>query len=73
MELNVKNREDAGSCQFCDKGKVTEFGKMIFPYQKVAVITGGRNHKSIICKECLDELNSITKLTEKTTVWNREE
>jgi hypothetical protein len=54
----INNIIDEGSCNFCNKGKITKDGnKLIFPYDKV-ILLEGKKISVVFCEECLDEFQN---------------
>lgn len=49
---------NAGSCNFCDQGKLTPSGNNLsYPYKKVTIIQSDRGGiRANICNSCLEEL-----------------
>lgn len=60
MEIKKANlRDGGGSCNFCDRGKLSEFGNNLdFPYDHVYVVQG-RSVEVRICEDCITQMKKI--------------
>lgn len=49
-----------GSCNYCNRGKINSDNRtnLVYPYETVYVIDG-KKISSVICEDCLKELQSI--------------
>ncbi len=57
---DIKKREDAGSCNFCKRGR-SEPGNdcQVFPYSHVMVVTGNGGVVVRFCNDCFIELKKL--------------
>lgn len=67
MKVTIEQvKKDGASCNFCNKGVFdAKEIKLKYPYDTVISFTGERSGlKACICRECLEDLYTIAKLTE---------
>ncbi|MNJ90252.1 hypothetical protein D3C87_78470 [compost metagenome] len=68
MEAKFGNVRSLGSCNFCNRGKLTASGyDLIYPYDKVYEIEGNAI-KVRICSDCIEQLKNIDDLVDATTI-----
>ena len=55
MKASKESRSDAGSCNFCSRGKIApNRSKLVYPYEEVYTIEDGSRNglKASICVDC---------------------
>lgn len=59
MKVEKSTVQKDGSCNYCDKGKLSLGGhSLVYPYALVFVVKGNYI-KSVFCEDCLSELSKI--------------
>lgn len=58
MDVRIKNTITEGSCNYCEKGKLSSGGiGLIYPYNQVVV--KGKSISTRFCKECFEKLANM--------------
>ena len=61
MKIHIKERQEVGSCNYCDKGVISLSGMGLnYPYDEVIEVKGIQT-STRFCFECFKKLNNFKK------------
>lgn len=60
MEISVKGRKEAGSCNYCDRAEVYGISWVQYPYEEIIEVKGNQT-STRFCKDCFKRLSEFNQ------------